>query len=202
MPQRFLGQAGQHPAGRTLLRWLLAVNPIGCHRFDVRTAQMRIYGPSGDRKQSGLQYVWIAIVLTGVLLFIGAHALWDSLFGTSVSGSMRAEGSDVGSWVFAPDICESGFRRSFYGVRMFSSHDSQLAFVYVDDPTRGHSVEVKVPDKDLGYRFFEQDCKVLDAALTSGAVINSVRAISGTIDIDCQTPGGSLTGHLKFENCH
>jgi|ERR1700722_15860593 hypothetical protein len=62
------------------------------------------------------------LLLLGI--FVGANLLWDSLFGTSISGSSVAEGSEIGSWVFAPNICESGFRRSFYGVRMFSSHEA------------------------------------------------------------------------------
>jgi hypothetical protein len=95
-------------------------------------------------------YVWAAAGLIVVVIFIGADLLWNALFATSIDGSIRAAGSQVGSWVFTPDICESGFRRSFYGVRMFSSHDGQLAFVYVDDPTRGRSIEVKVPEKDYG----------------------------------------------------
>jgi hypothetical protein len=103
--------------------------------------------------------------------------------------------------VFTPDICESGFRRSFYGVRMFSSRDSKMAFVYVDDPTRGRSIEVSVPGKEYGYRFYEQDCRFRNASLQIGSLINNVRAISGTIDLDCQTQGGSLEGTLKFVNC-
>jgi hypothetical protein len=156
----------------------------------------------GRRKAAGL-YVWGAFVVIGIGVFVGANLLlWDSLFGTSINGSIVAEGSEVGSWVFAPDICESGFRRSFYGVRMFSSHDSHLAFVYVEDPTRGRSIEVKVPEKDEGYRFFEQDCGTLDASVQTGAMINDVRSIGGTINLDCKAQGGSVRGSLKFENCH
>ena len=161
---------------------------------------MNLLGWFAGRKSA--EYVWIALIVIGIGIFIGANLLWDSWFGVSISGSIAAEGSKVGSWVFAPDICESGFRRSFYGVRMFSSHDDQLAFVYVEDPTRGRSIEVKVPAKDEGYRFFEQDCGTLEASLRSDAVINDVRSISGTINLDCKAQGGSVRGSLKFENCH
>jgi hypothetical protein len=158
--------------------------------------------PTGRRNTAGL-YVWGALIVVGIGVFVGANLLlWDSLFGTSISGSIVAEGSEVGSWVFAPDICESGFRRSFYGVRMFSSHDSHLAFLYVEDPTRGRSIEVKVPEKDEGYRFFEQDCGTLDASVQTGSMINDVRAIGGTINLDCKAEGGRVRGSLKFENCH
>jgi hypothetical protein len=156
---------------------------------------------TGRRKAAGL-YVWVALVVIGICIFVGANLLWDSLFGASISGSIVAEGSEVGSWVFAPNICESGFRRSFYGVRMFSSHDSHLAFVYVEDPTRGRSIEVKVPEKDEGYRFFERDCETLVASVQTGAVINDVRSIGGTINLSCRAQGGSVRGSLKFENCH
>ncbi|HET7885009.1 MAG TPA: hypothetical protein VFL62_02165 [Bradyrhizobium sp.] len=147
-------------------------------------------------------YVWVALVVVTIGVFVGAGLLWDGLFGTSISGSIVAEGSEVGSWTFVPDVCESGFRRSFYGVRMFSSHDSHFAFVYVEDPTRGRSIEVKVPDKDEGYRFFERDCATLDASVQTGAIINNVRSTNGTINLDCKAQGGSLRGSLKFENCH
>ena len=85
---------------------------------------------------------------------------------------------------------------------MFSSHDKHLAFVYVEDPTHGRSIEVRVPEKDEGYRFFEQDCGTLDASMQTGAVINDVRSIGGTINLSCKAQGGSVRGSLKFENCH
>jgi hypothetical protein len=163
---------------------------------------MKPDAPTDVRKKLVGWYIWAAIGLVSVVIFIGSNLLFNYLFGTSISGSVRAEGSQVGSWAFTPDICESGFRRSFYGVRMFSSQSDQLAFVYVDDPTRGGSIEVKVPEKDYGYRFYQQDCRVLDVSLQTGSMINNVRAISGTIDLDCQTQGGSLKGSFKFVNCH
>ncbi|MGA7808551.1 hypothetical protein [Bradyrhizobium sp.] len=155
----------------------------------------------GSRKAAG-RYLWVVLVVIGIGVFVCANMLWDSLFGTSINGSIIAEGSEVGSWVFAPDICESGFRRSFYGVRMFSSHDSHLAFVYVEDPTQGRSIEVKVPDKDEGYRFFEKDCGTFEASVQTGALINSVRSIGGTINLSCEAQGGRVRGSLRFENCH
>ena len=161
---------------------------------------MDLDGRSTDTKV-GL-YAWVALIVIGIGIFAGASLLWDSLFGTAISGSIAAEGSVVGGWVFAPDVCESGFRRSFHGVRMFSSHDSNFAFVYVEDPTRGRSIEVKVPEKDQGYRFFEPDCGTLDATVRTGTIINNVRSISGTINLDCKAQGGSLKGYLTFENCH
>jgi hypothetical protein len=164
--------------------------------------KMNLDGQSTGRRTATWQYVWIAIIVIAIGIFIGANLLWDSLFGISISGSIVADGSEVGSWEFAPDICESGFRRSFYGVRMFSSHDTKLAFVYVEDPTRGRSIEVKVREKDEGYRFFERDCGTLDAAVQTGAVINDVRSVGGTIHFDCTAPGGSVRGTLKFGNCH
>lgn len=163
---------------------------------------MNLDGQSPARRNAAGLYVLVALAVIGVGIFVGGTLLWDSLFGTEISGSIAAEGSEVGSWVFAPDICESGFRRSFYGVRMFSSHDSHLAFLYVEDPTRGRSIEVKVPDKDEGYRFFERDCGTLDASVQTGAMINNVRSVGGSINLDCKAEGGSLKGTLKFENCH
>ena len=163
---------------------------------------MKTDGPTYARRKLAVPYFWAAVGLLGVVIFVGADLLWNNLFATSIDGSIRAAGPQVGSWAFTPDICESGFRRSFYGVRMFSGHNDQLAFVYVDDPTRGRSIEVKVPGKDYGYRFYEQDCQVLDASLQTGSLVNNVRAIGGTIDFDCQTQGGSLKGSLKFVNCH
>jgi hypothetical protein len=164
---------------------------------------MDIDGRSQGRWKTTNPHVWVVLIVIGIGAFVGASlVLWDSLFGTSIDGSIVAEGSEVGSWTFAPDICESGFRRSFYGVRMFSSHDSHLAFLYVADPTRGRSIEVKVPDKDEGYRFFAQDCETLDASVQTGAMINNVRSVGGTINLSCKAQGGSLRGSLKFENCH
>jgi len=61
---------------------------------------------------------------------------------------------------------------------------------------------VEVPEKDEGYRFFERDCETLVASVQTGAVINDVRSIGGTINLSCRAQGGSVRGSLKFENCH
>jgi hypothetical protein len=119
----------------------------------------------------------------------------------SLSGSIRAEGSEIGNWALAPDVCESGFRQAFYGVRMFTSHDDQLAFVYVDDPIRGRHVTVNIPRTDRGYGFDQGDCRVLNGSLQRGPLINQVRALSGSIDVDCEAGENRLRGHLSFENC-
>lgn len=148
-----------------------------------------------------MRYVWVLVLVLAVVIFVGASLLWNALFGVSLSGSLSASGQEVGDWVLTPDICESGDRRSFFGVRMFTSHDSRLAFVYVEDPLQGRGVTVNIPGTDSGYRFGGQACKVLDGSLQRGAMINQVRAVSGTIDVDCQTDGASLRGHLTFENC-
>jgi hypothetical protein len=147
-----------------------------------------------------MRYVWALLALT-IIVLVGANLLWNTLFGVSLSGSLSAAGPGVGNWVLTPDICESGYRRSFFGVRMFTSHDRRLAFVYVDDPMQGRGVSVNIPGTDSRYRFGEQDCKILDGSLQRGAMINEVRAISGAIDVDCQTDRASLKGHLTFENC-
>jgi hypothetical protein len=126
---------------------------------------MQTDSPTNGRGKFVVPYIWVAVGLIGVAIFIGADLLWNELFATSIDGSIHTAGSQVGNWVFTPDICESGFRRSFYGVRMFSSRNGQMAFVYADDPTRGRSIEVGVPGKDYGYRFYEQDCRFRNASL-------------------------------------
>jgi hypothetical protein len=148
-----------------------------------------------------MRYVWVLVVILTVIIFVGANWLWDSLFGVTISGSLAAAGPGIGDWVLTPDICESGHRRSFFGVRMFTSHDSRLAFLYVEDPLQGHGVTVKIPGTQSGYRFGDEDCKILEGSLQNGSIINDVPSISGTINIDCQTDQASLKGNLAFTNC-
>jgi hypothetical protein len=128
-----------------------------------------------------MRYVWVLVVIRTGIIFVGANRLWDSLFGVSLSGSLAAAGPAIGNWVLAPDICESGHRRSFFGVRMFTSEDRRLAFFYAEDPLQGHGVTVNIPGTQPSYRYGEQDCKVLEGSLRNGTMINDVRSISGTI---------------------
>jgi hypothetical protein len=74
-----------------------------------------------------MRYVWVLVLVLAVVIFVGANLLWNALFGVSLSGSLSASGQEVGDWVLTPDICESGDRRSFFGARMYTSHDSRLA---------------------------------------------------------------------------
>jgi hypothetical protein len=146
-------------------------------------------------------YVWGLVLVLTVVIVVGANLLWNTLFGVALSGSLSASGQDIGNWVLTPDICESGDRRNFFGVRMFTSHDNQLAFVYVEDPLKGRGITVNIPGTDSGFHFGGQACKVLDGSLQRGAKINQVWSVSGTIDVDCQTDGATLKGHVTFENC-
>ena len=128
-----------------------------------------------------MRYVWVLVVILTGIIFVGANRFWDSLFGVSLSGSLAAAGPGIGNWVLTPDICESGHRRSFFGVRMFTSEDRRLAFLYAEDTPQGHGVTVNIPATQSSYRFGEQDCKVLEGSLRNGTMINDVRSISGTI---------------------
>lgn len=148
-----------------------------------------------------MRYVWISILVLVVGLIIGADLLWNGLFGTSMTGSVSASGPEIGNWTLTPDICRSGDRRNFFGVQLFSKHDSKLALLYVEDPIRGVVVSANVPGTDYAYRFSRKDCTTLDGSLQRGPLINYVRAINGNIDIDCQTNSAKLKGHLTFKNC-
>lgn len=148
-----------------------------------------------------MRYV-VGLLLLVAAIATGANLLWNALFGVSLDGSLGAEGSAIGNWALTPDICQSGDRRNFFGVQMFTTKDTRLAFVYGEDPLRGRGVSVNIPETKFNYRFGERDCKVLDASLQRGAMINQVRSVSGAIDVDCQTDGAHLKGRVTFENCH
>jgi hypothetical protein len=120
----------------------------------------------------------------------------------TIDGTLNATGPTIGTWTLTPDICQSGFARAFYGVQMFMSRDKELGFVYSEDPSRGPHVTVSIPNTSQGYGFNSVDCPVMHASLWRGPMINYVRAIGGTIDLDCSAEGNNLNGHLAFENCH
>jgi hypothetical protein len=138
-----------------------------------------------------------------VLLAVGGGAfmIYDMIH-QDISGSVQAEGNEIGNWTLTPDICQSGFRRSYYGAAFFSSKDPRLALVYAEDPGNDGQVHVNIPGADKGFRFDSGDCKIMNASLVRGPTINQVRAISGTLAIDCEAEGSRLHGHLSFDNCH
>ncbi|HEY2040655.1 MAG TPA: hypothetical protein VGG95_13370 [Edaphobacter sp.] len=147
-----------------------------------------------------MRYLAILFLLI-VVLMAGAFMLWNKLFGTSVSGSVSATGPAVGNWELTPDVCRSGDRRNFFGIQMFSKQNKELSFLYVEEPARGNMISVNVPGTDHGYRFFQEDCAVLNGSLHRGPTINQVRSISGTVDVDCHTDDASVKAHLTFKNC-
>ena len=146
--------------------------------------------------------ILLIFVLAGFATVSGCVYFPYTMTRETISGSVHAEGREIGSWTLTPDICESGFARAFFGVRMFSSQDKQFAFVYSEDPARGLHISVNIPNTDQGYGLGPADCPVLQATLQRGPMINNVRAMSGTIDLDCAAKGNTLHGHLSFENCH
>ncbi len=145
----------------------------------------------------------VAICIVGVCLalFFGGQMLWRSLFGTTMSGSVQAAGPEIGNWTLTPDICQSGDRRRYFGVQMFSSKDKPLAFVYAEDPINGGRISVNIPGAHSSYRLDARDCPVLNASLQRGPMINRVQAIDGSIDVDCRVDDNTLKGHLSFGNC-
>ncbi len=145
-------------------------------------------------KASMARYAWLFIIVLAVAIGVGGNLLWNALFGTSISGSIQAAGPEIGNWAMAPDICQSGDRRRYYGVQMFSSKDNRLAFVYSEDPIDGGRLSVNVPGKEYSYRFRERDCPVLKASLQRGALINRIQVSDGCIAIDCPRDVYSLKG--------
>jgi hypothetical protein len=119
-----------------------------------------------------------------------------------LDGQVTASGGALGNWVMTPDICESGYRRAFFGVRLFSSKDKNLAIVYADAPTDGQSVSANIPQHKGAFRFKDADCRVLKGDLWRGPKIDTVRSVGGTLDIDCAAEGSHLAGHITFSNCH
>ncbi len=147
------------------------------------------------------RYAWVFIVVAAIGLALGGNLLWSLLFGPSLSGSIQAAGPEIGTWVLTPDICQSGDRRRYYGVQVFSSKDKQLAFVYDEDPITGGRLSVNVPGARHSYVLGDRDCRVLKASLQRGTIINRIQAMDGSIDVDCRVDDNTLTGHLSFENC-
>jgi hypothetical protein len=149
------------------------------------------------------------ILFGGLFLGVMAIALvtWGAFFlynltHQEINGSVQADGTEIGNWTLTPDICQSGLQVGYFGAQFFSSKDHRLAMVYARDPVNGDAVHVNIPGTGDGFHFDEEDCKILTASFVLGPMINYVRAISGTINVDCEADASRLQGHLSFTNCH
>jgi hypothetical protein len=144
-----------------------------------------------------------AVIALLVVAFAGGLAYFlYSMTHVELDGQVAADGGAIGNWVLTPDICESGYRRAFFGVRFFSSQANDLALVYSDAPNDGQTVLANIPNGKGSFRFKDRDCRILKADMWRGPKIDTVRSVGGTLDIDCAAEGSHLAGHVTFSNCH
>ncbi|HJZ89070.1 MAG TPA: hypothetical protein VKN99_28055 [Polyangia bacterium] len=139
------------------------------------------------------------------LLLALAFGLAGGLGCTDVHGRFVAQGRPLGDWELAPDDCESGQPRDFFGVNLWRSDAQSRMVRLVEDPVQGHSVVVMVPGMgDPGLALSRASCTRLEANLSFDTVSEGDgRDLGGWLELECATPDqGSFRGSVSFDHCH
>jgi hypothetical protein len=142
-----------------------------------------------------------ALVATIIALFVANLMYVSHISATRKHGTLEASGTDLSTWTFTPDSCQSGNQRGFFGVSLFTSTDKRLGVAVINDPRQGYVVATNIPDTNRTMSF--ESCSVLRGDVHwSGIIINGVRGVSGSIELSCNTERASLSGRLDFDSCH
>jgi len=129
----------------------------------------------------------------------------------TVTGRVEGKGA-IGSWVLDKGTCYSGQREQYFGAIGYGPDGSGIAIKLVKDGVRGWTAVVNQADtckneaEKGGCRamvFAPGDCATLDIDVNNtNTTINDIRAVDGTLRIDCSNDTSSVKGQLTFDRCH
>ena len=137
----------------------------------------------------------------------------DTVGQTRVSGTLRSEGGELGTWDVVLADCHSGERDGFYGAEFYVAGSTEMRLRYIHDEAVGDIVKVADPSKndaaDAVVRFDRDACTVLDGSIqktnhTTWTPKGKIRHVSGHVKLDCKTKSGKghVTGDVTFVHCH
>ncbi len=129
----------------------------------------------------------------------------------SVKGHVEAKG-ELGNWVLEKGNCYSGQREQYFGVIGFGPDGSGIAIKLVKDGVRGWTAIVNQASSCRNEAekggckavvFAPNDCTTFDVDVTrTNTTVNDIRALDGTLHIECSNDTSSVKGNLTFDHCH
>lgn len=130
---------------------------------------------------------------------------------TTVTGKLRSEGGELGTWDVVLAECRSGEVNGFYGVDFSVAGGKDVRLRYVHDEAKGEVVKVANPTKPDAMLVLDRDskCTILEGALektnvTTWTPKGKIRHLDGRVKFDCRHSSGKgrVTGEATFAHCH
>jgi hypothetical protein len=138
-----------------------------------------------------------ALTAKGALLLLVAAC-------TSATGTLHSEGEKWGTWRSSVADCTSGAHHGFFGVDLFDGAGNQL-LRFVKSPVGEDTFMVVLggPGGSKLQSLAPGSCRSLKGSVAErGAMVNHVRNVAGSLDIDCRVGSSRLTAHADFKGCH
>ena len=149
----------------------------------------------------------IVIVVVGVFMLGGAGLVYavTTLMDPGITGQLSRVGGAKGSnWSLDASQLECSSAARFQERGVWIGNPSSGHLTVVEDTQYGYLVAVydpgqKTPVTELNSR----QCSTFKVGTSSTNVtINNVRAVQGSVELDCGIPGGGrIWGHVKFDRC-
>jgi hypothetical protein len=132
------------------------------------------------------------------LMIAGGVALFFVLGNSEARGTLMGA-VDGDEFTFVSDSCDSGQRAGFVGVEL-SEKDGTRVIRLARDAIRGNLAIVADRGSGPPRLIIEgKNCSRFDLEVRdTSTVINDIRVVEGTADLDCE----GLSGSVEFEGCH
>lgn len=130
---------------------------------------------------------------------------------TTVTGKLRSEGGELGTWDVVLTECRSGEVNGFYGVDFSVAGSKDVRLRYVHDEAKGAVVKIANPTKPDAMLVLDRDakCTVLEGSLektdaTTWTPKGKIRHLDGRVKLDCKHSAGKgrVTAEATFTHCH
>ena len=129
---------------------------------------------------------------------------------TVIQGEFQSKGKSVIDFQFTPTRCYSGERLQFHGVILLDQNPNGIRITGIEDQSLGKSIKIRIPslcqtEDDCEEIFLSKKvCSKYKFQIQPTNVrINSIRAIKGNLELECNLPNGSiLSGKSNFEYCY
>jgi hypothetical protein len=119
------------------------------------------------------------------------------------SGQIEVRPPGAPSWTATIAHCESGEPNGFAGVLLASDGHPAIVVRVGNDTERGFRAHVRGPGL-LEAELTRGTCRKLEGSVRgTGAAVNRVRLLEGSLALDCTTADGVVvTGNVSFAACH
>ena len=141
------------------------------------------------------------MVVVAALGAVGGVAI-SRRAGERVSGSVKADGTSVGTFSFGVNDCASGhaFVPGFFGADLRGGYSNSLRVVGSGDQARLWLYPPVSGSPALGIG--KANCSRWDVFVDWAHVtVNRVNTVSGHVRVDCKAGGGTVTADVEFARC-